>query len=119
MNEISEELDSLVNIDNLRMINMQFDLFQRRLHFYYCFIVSIKIREREQRGLSNFERYCFMLKWISDAQAKGLFHQDVKVEIEWLKKEIMNGTDTEKSMFLVEKIYNELERLRTTIEYKQ
>jgi hypothetical protein len=63
-------------------------------HFYFCFLLSLKMRERELPLADNLEKRRFMQKWLQTAKKKKHFCAQVFPEIQWLLEELNNRSNS-------------------------
>lgn len=86
---------------------MNRESLHKRVHFYYCAIVALKIIEQEKGGCSHHARNRFLLQWLAAAQRKKLFGNALVDEILWLRRHI-NDTGLENdSLPLLTTIYQQ------------
>ena len=75
-------------------------------HFYYCFLLAIKLRKRNLPSMNGINQKIFMRQWLSTAQKKRLFDKLVYEEIQWLLASLSDERTTfQEFEFNIELIY--------------
>ncbi|EPE7490437.1 hypothetical protein ACSMAF_002505 [Cronobacter universalis] len=76
-------------------------------HFYYCFLVAIKLRKCNLSYVEGINPKILMKHWLSAAQKKRLFDKLVYDEIQWLLESLSDeGTTFQEFEFNIELIYH-------------
>ena len=76
-------------------------------HFYYCFLLAIKLRKCNLPSVDGINPKIFMKRWLSVAQKKRLFDKLVYDEIQWLLESLSDkGTAFQEFEFNIELIYH-------------
>ncbi len=88
-------------------------------HFYYCFLLAIKIRKYNLPSSDGKQGINFLKNWLSNAQKKKLFDKLVYDEIQWLKETIFDaGICCAEFEFNIELIYQRSTEMIQTEERK-
>lgn len=61
-------------------------------HFYYCFLVALRLRVRYRPLESGTQRKRFMVDWLLKAKREKFFARVVCAEINWLVEETLRLT---------------------------
>lgn len=76
-------------------------------HFYYCFLLAIKLRKYNLPSVDGITPKIFMKQWLSVAQKKRLFDKLVYDEIQWLLESLSDkGATFQEFEFNIELIYH-------------
>lgn len=76
-------------------------------HFYYCFLLAIKLRKCNLPSVDGITPNIFMKRWLSVAQKKRLFDKVVYDEIQWLLESLSDKRTTfQEFEFNIELIYH-------------
>lgn len=63
-------------------------------HFYYCFLLAIKIRKCNLLSFDDAESKIFIKNWLSKARERQLFDKLAHDEIRWLQESISENDMT-------------------------
>lgn len=63
-------------------------------HFYYCFLLAIKLRKYDLPSVNNINQKLFIKRWLSSAQKKRIFDKLVYDEIQWLLESLPDSETT-------------------------
>lgn len=89
--QISEPTRNLINNQDATSLSTEVVMNVDGLcHFYFCFLIALKMRGRQLPAASNLERRRFMQKWLLTAQKHKHFCAQVFPEIQWLQEELSN-----------------------------
>jgi hypothetical protein len=76
-------------------------------HFYYCFLLAIKLRKCNLPLVNSINLKIFMEQWLFTAQNKKLFDKLVYDEIQWLLESLSEQSTTSQEFeFNIELIYH-------------
>ena len=64
------------------------DYVKKITHFYYCLLVSLKMRSSRQLAIKKQEHSRTVKKWLKNAKDKKLFDPLVCNEVDWLVTEV-------------------------------
>lgn len=64
--------------------------FSRRVHFYYCILIALKMYGKKQPGNARGKNN-FLLKWLRNAENGNLFPPEISSEITWLRGKIISA----------------------------
>lgn len=76
-------------------------------HFYYCFLLAIKLRKCNLTLVDGINSKVFMKQWLFTAQNKRLFDKLVYDEIQWLLESLSDRKTTSQQFeYNIELIYH-------------
>lgn len=75
-------------------------------HFYYCFLLAIKLRKCDLPSADDVNQKIFMKHWLSSTQKKRLFDKLIYDEIQWLLESLSDkGKSFQEFEYNIELIY--------------
>lgn len=84
-------------------------------HFYFCLLVACNLKRKQLlRSNDNIIKQ-FMREWLTTAEQSQNFHQSLKVEVTWLKSELLTSTVKE-IISVLNRIYYALVQEQSTLK---